>query len=75
MLIDARKLKSQELFLQLRDILGSKRGCNVQIEILINTLKDTKKVKAFVSMSGCNTNVEKKNDYYILHVSGTPCCA
>ncbi len=75
MKIDARDLDLQELFIKLKEVLASKLGCDVNIEILINTLADTKKITAFVSMAGCRTEIDKKDNYYIMHVKGTPCCA
>lgn len=72
--VDARELDSQELFLKLNDILSSKWGKDVFIEILIDTFTATKKVKAYISMTGCKTEIEKKEGYYIVRVTGTPCC-
>ncbi len=72
--IDARSIDSQELLIRLKEILASNRGCNVDIEILFNTLDETKKINAFISMSGCRTEVEKKDECYIMHVRDIPCC-
>lgn len=74
MRIDARKLDLQDLLKQLKDILSSKRGCEVSIEVSINTVSDAKRVKAFAAMSGCNTDIDKKDNYYIIHVKGISCC-
>ncbi len=75
MRIDARDINTQELFIQLKEILSSKFGCDVHIEILTNTPADIKKITAFVSMSGCNTEIDRKEEYYIIRVKGIPCCA
>ena len=75
MKIDARDLDSKELFIKLKEVLASKRGCEVHIEIMINTVAETKKITAFTSMSGCKTEVNKENEYYIVYVRGIPCCA
>ncbi len=72
--IDARKLDRQELFARLKEILSSNRECGVSIEILTGTLAEAKKIEAFASMSGCRTGVDKKDDYYIIHLNGPPCC-
>jgi hypothetical protein len=74
MQLDARDLDSKELFLRLRDILASKRGSEVDLEIKIRSAGETKKVKTFVSMSGCRTEIEKTEECYIMHISGIPCC-
>ena len=75
MYIDARTLEHQELVLKIREILAAKHGCEVNIEILISTMAEVKKIKAFVTMSGCNAEVDKKDDSYIMHVTGAPCCS
>ncbi len=73
--IDARELEYQELVLKVREILASCHGNDVNIEILISTLAEAKKVKSFVSMSGCKSEIDKKDSYYIMRIKGTPCCA
>jgi hypothetical protein len=73
--IDARDLELHDLLNKLKEILASSRGCDVDIEILVNSTTDTKKITAFVSMSGCSTDIDKKNNYYIIHVKGNICCA
>lgn len=72
--IDARELEYQELVLKVREMLTSKHGNDVNVEILISSIDDAKKVKAFVSMSGCKSEIDKKNSYYIMRIKGTPCC-
>jgi hypothetical protein len=72
--IDARQLTSEELFTKLRDILASHRGCDVSIDILLDTRSMSERVKAFVSMTGCQTELEEKNGYYIIRIRGSPCC-
>ncbi len=75
MQIDARKLGIEELLRKLKEILASQHGCDVDIDILLSTTEDAKKITAFVSMSGCTAHVDKNNNYYIMHISGTICCA
>jgi len=75
MQIDARELGLEELLKQLKEILASQRGCDVDIDILLRTKRDEKKITAFVSMSGCAAHIDKKDNYYIMHISGTICCA
>lgn len=74
MIIDARNRELKELFVKLKEILESKVGTDVFIEILIDPFTDVKKIKSFVSMSGCRTDVEEKGEYYIVRLTGTPCC-
>lgn len=74
MTIDARELESHELFRKLKDILTSKVGTDVFIEILFDTRPAAKKVRAFISMTGCQTELEEKEEYYVLRVTGSPCC-
>ncbi len=74
MVIDARNLQLEELFRRLREILASKIGTEVFIEILFDTHTDTKKIKAFVSMSGCQMEIGEKEGDKILRITGSPCC-
>ena len=74
--IDARKLDQKELFARLKDLLSSNRECGeLSIEILVGTLAEANKIKAFASMSGCQAGVEKRDDYYIINLNGNPCCS
>lgn len=61
--------------MELKGILASKHGCNVSIEIMLNTADDVGKFTSFAAMSGCKTEIDKKDGYYIMHVTGIPCCA
>ncbi len=72
--IDARKLDQQELFARIKEMLSRVCG-EVSIEILVGTSAEANKIKAFASMSGCRTGVEKKDDYYIINLNGNPCCS
>ena len=75
MQIDARKQGPQDLMTELKGILASKHGCNVSIDIILDTTDDAQRITSFVSMSGCKTEIDKKENYYIMHVTGIPCCA
>ncbi len=72
--IDSRELGLHELLLKLREILSSKCGCSVNIEILIRTAADANKIKTFALMSGCNATIDKRDDHFVIRVDGTPCC-
>jgi hypothetical protein len=72
--IDARNSTLQEVFLQLKELLSSKRGDDVFIEILIGSLADAAKIKSFVAFSGCRADAEKREGHYLVRITGTPCC-
>ena len=74
MQIDARELDLQELLKKLKEILSSRCGSTLDIDILVNTLSEAKKITGFVSMSGCTAEIDKKDNYLIIHVRGIPCC-
>ncbi len=74
MQIDARKLDQQELFARLKEILSKKDCGEVSIEILVGTSAEANRIKAFASMSGCRTGIDKKDDCFIIHLTGSPCC-
>ena len=73
--LDVNSQSLESIFLKLKEILASKFGSEVSIKVLTNTQTDAKKVKAFVSMSGCQTTIDKKDECYIIHITGSPCCA
>jgi hypothetical protein len=75
MTIDARALDLKQLLLRMRDVLSDSVGQEVSVEVLLSSADETKRLRAFVSMSGCLTTVEKKEDYYIVHITGSVCCA
>jgi len=74
MFIDARDMKLQELFIQLREIFASLVGKDVAIDISMGSLTDAQKAAAFATMSGCKTDIEKKEDFFIVHITGQVCC-
>lgn len=75
MQIDGRQMDHVDLFRKLKEILDAGRGEEeVAMDVLVNTAEDAKKVKTFVSMSGCGTEIDKKDNFYIIHVKGFPCC-
>lgn len=71
---DAQQISLDEIFVQLKELLASKLGKSVSIEIRVYSRSDAAKVKAFVTMSGCRTTFDKNEECYILHVTGSPCC-
>jgi hypothetical protein len=73
--LDTKELELKELFIKLKDILASKLGKEVSIRICVYSLSDAAKIKAFIRMSGCQIKVDKKEGCFILHITGSPCCA
>jgi hypothetical protein len=73
--LDANNETLESIFLKLKEILASKLGSEVSIKVLTNSQADANKLKAFVSMSGCQTTLDKKDECYIIHITGSPCCA
>ena len=73
--LDVNTQSLESIFLKLKEILSSKLGSEVSIKVLTNSQAEAKKVQAFVSMSGCQTAVDKKDECYIIHITGSPCCA
>ena len=74
MVIDARELESRELFLKVRGILAERCGREIDIEVLLSTSRESKKLKAFASMSGCRTSIREKDGFFIAHITGNACC-
>jgi hypothetical protein len=74
MYIDARELELQDLFRKLKEILASKLGEDVFLEILIQNRGDVKRIKTFVALSGCQTAVEEREGNYLVRITGSPCC-
>ena len=72
--IDARELETHEVLNKLKEIMASSRECALFVDIMVRSDSNVKKITAFASMSGCTTGIDKKDDYYIIHVRGIPCC-
>jgi hypothetical protein len=68
MKIDARALDLRELFQTLKEVLATKLGEDVFIEILIQKQSDVKKIQSFAALSGCQTSVEGKEGYFIVRI-------
>lgn len=73
--LDATQGNLEEVFLKLKEMLASKLGSDVSIIVQAGSQADAKKVQAFASMSGCQTSVDKRDEWYIIHITGSPCCA
>lgn len=73
MVIDAREIWPHEILTKLKKIFEEYREKEIDIEILIKTQSDAKRIKAFAAMSGYNANVEAKNGYFSTHITGISC--
>ena len=74
MLIDAREIELQELFVRLREIMCNSSGKEVMVDVLISDDSDCRKVTSFASMSGYRTTVENKEEHCVVRISGYACC-
>ena len=74
MLIDAREIELQELFVKLREIMCTSSGEEVMVDVLITDCSASRKVTSFASMSGYRTSVENKGEHCVVHISGYACC-
>jgi len=74
MTLDARGLGSRELFVKLKELLSSQCGRDVFIEVMVASYQDARQGRAFVSMSGCRADIQEKEGYYVLLISGNVCC-
>jgi len=72
--IDAREIELRKLFVKLKEIMCSYCGNEVDIDILVKSYSDSKKLSTFALMSGCKTSIEKKEEYCIVRISGNACC-
>ncbi len=71
--IDGREIESKELLLQLREIFAQHCNREVSLEVLLRTMQDAKRAKAFVAMCGLRTAIEEKEGFCLLKISGTSC--
>jgi hypothetical protein len=74
MVLDGRDIELVQLFEKLREILIASLGSEIFVDVLVRTTIDSRKVRAFAAMSGCNTLIEERNGHYIVHISGNACC-
>jgi hypothetical protein len=58
----------------MRDLLADHCGREVSVEVFLSSSGETKRLRAFVSMSGCQTEVEEKEGYYVVRITGSVCC-
>ncbi|MBI5408422.1 MAG: hypothetical protein HZA14_03545 [Nitrospirae bacterium] len=73
--IDGRTIDVQDVLIEVRELLSSTCGKEVNVEIQVKTIADAKRITAFASMSGCKGEIENRGDHYSVQVSGIPCCS
>ena len=62
------------LFLRLKAIFASQCGMDVNVDVLVRNLRDSKKVSGFAAMSGCRTDVNENDGFYTVRITGSVCC-
>jgi hypothetical protein len=72
--IDGRGIELRKLLVELKEIMCSSCGKEADIDILVKSYSDSKKLSAFALMSGYKTSIEKKEEYCIVRISGHACC-
>jgi len=73
MQIDTRGLKHPEPLKKIKDVVSSMCTNYVDVEVLVDTCEYGRTVKGFAEMTGCETEVEKKDDYCIVRIKGGSC--
>ncbi len=73
MIIDGRGIQIEETLKKVREFLNTRCSLEDAVEVLLSSTEDAKKVKAYVSMTGCITEVKKIDDHYSMIVSGGTC--
>jgi len=74
MLLDGRDDEVIAVLVQLREVLVERIGVEICIDVLVKSRQDSKRVRAFAAMSGCQTAIEEREGHYIVHITGNPCC-
>ena len=72
MLVDTRGLKDKEPFIKVRDALGL---CTEEqmIDVLADSEALAKKIRSFMSMSGCAVLMERASEGWMLKMTGKSC--
>ncbi len=71
-IVDTRGLKDKEPFIKVRDALGH---CTDEqmIDVLADSQAQAKKIMSFMAMSGCRVEMEEKDGYWLLRMTGKSC--
>ena len=73
MVIDARVLDEESLFVKLRDIMAEAAGGELNLEILTDSEELARRVTAFAQMSRCSCSRSERDGLILLHISGCAC--
>jgi hypothetical protein len=74
MTVDGREISLTELFLRLKELFDAQCGMDVDVDVFVGNFRDSKKVSAFAAMSGCRTDLAKREGFYIVRITGSVCC-
>lgn len=73
MRLDMRGLGQDEPLRRIRDILRNSCPDDEIIEVLIDSEQDAKRLKAFMSMSGCTVELSREGPRWIVKMTGKNC--
>jgi predicted metal-binding protein len=73
MVIDGRELEVEEVLKEVRAFLNERVSLEESAEVLVGSPEVAKKVKAFASMTGVETEAQRMDGYWKLRVSGGSC--
>ncbi len=73
MRLDMRGLGQDEPLKRIRDILRNSCPEDEIIEVLIDSEQNAKRLRAFMSMSGCNVELLREGPQWIVKMTGKNC--
>ncbi|MFN3739942.1 MAG: hypothetical protein ACK4TF_04625 [Thermodesulfovibrionales bacterium] len=73
MRLDMRGLCQDEPLKRIRDILRNSCPDDEIIEVLIESEQDAKRLRAFMSMSGCTVELLREGPQWIVKMTGKNC--
>ena len=73
MYIDGRDLSIEEVLTRMRDIARAQCGAEVDLQVHVDSKDDAAKIKGFASMTGCDVKIQRKDDGYLMNISGGSC--
>ncbi len=72
MLVDLRGTAEKNLFSELRDIIRS-LDCDELLDVVVESMAVAKKVKCFLSMSGCDVEIIDSQNCFIIKMKSRNC--
>ncbi len=73
MILDLRDLKGEEPLRKVREILRDLCHEDEALEIFLDSEATAKRMKGFMAMSGCNVDLLRTQDAWIVKVTGRNC--